>query len=58
MTVVSRASEEPAMIPFLVALAIACVAFWKIAVKVLAVVVIFLVVSGVILVIQDLHHMR
>ncbi len=46
------------MIPFLIALAVACVAFWKIAVKILAAVVIFLVVSGAILFIQDLHHMR
>jgi hypothetical protein len=46
------------MFPFLIALAVACVAFWKLAVKVLAIVVIFLVVSGVIVVIQDLHRMR
>ncbi len=46
------------MIPFLIALAVACVAFWKVAVRILAIVVIFLVVSGVIMVIQDLHHMR
>jgi hypothetical protein len=58
MIVVSRAGEEPAMIPFLIALAVACVAFWKLAVRILAIVVIFLVISGVIMVIQDLHHMR
>jgi hypothetical protein len=46
------------MFPFLIALAVACVAFWKLAVKVLVIVVIFLVVSGVIMVIQDLHRMR
>lgn len=46
------------MFPFLIALAVACVAFWKLAVKFLAIVVIFLVVSGVIVVIQDLHRVR
>jgi len=46
------------MFPFLIALAVACVAFWKLAVRILAIVVIFLVVSGVIVVIQDLHRMK
>lgn len=46
------------MFPFLIALAVACVAFWKLAVRVLAIAVIFLVVSGVIVVMQDLHRMR
>lgn len=46
------------MFPFLIAIAVACVAFWKLAVRVLAIAVIFLVVSGVIVVIQDLHRMR
>jgi hypothetical protein len=46
------------MFPFLIALAVACVAFWKLAVRILAIAVIFLVVSGVIVIIQDLHHMR
>lgn len=46
------------MIPFLIALAVACVAFWKVALRILAIVVIFLVISGTIMVIQDLHHMR
>ena len=45
------------MIFFLIALAVACVAFWKVAVRILAIVVIFLVISGVVMVIQDLHHM-
>jgi hypothetical protein len=58
MAVLSWAGEEPAMFPFLIALAVACVAFWKLAVRVLAIVVIFLVVSGVIVVIQDLHRVR
>ena len=57
MTVASRAGEEPTMIFFLIALAVACVAFWKVAVRILAIVVIFLVISGVVMVIQDLHHM-
>jgi hypothetical protein len=46
------------MIPFLIALALAFVAFWKVAVRILAVVIIFLFVTGTIMVIQDLHHMR
>jgi hypothetical protein len=58
MAVLPRVGEEPAMIPFLIALAIAFVAFWKVALRILAIVVIFLVISGTIMVIQDLHHMR
>jgi len=46
------------MLPFYIALAIACVAFWRVALKILVAVAIFLVVSGVIMVIQDLHHLR
>ena len=46
------------MILFLIALAVACVAFWKAALRILAIVIIFLVISGAIMVIQDLHHMR
>jgi predicted MarR family transcription regulator len=58
MAVLSRAGEEPVMIPFLVALAVACAAFWKAAVRILAAVVIFLVISGTVTVIQALHHLR
>jgi len=58
MAVLPRASREPAMIPFLIALAVACAAFWKVAVKILAVVLVFLVVTGTIMVIQDLQRMR
>jgi len=46
------------MIPFLIALAVAFVAFWKVAVRILAIVIIFLVITGTIMVIQDLHHLR
>jgi hypothetical protein len=46
------------MLPFFIALAIACVAFWRVAVKILVAVAIFLVVSGVVMVIQDLHHLK
>ncbi len=46
------------MILFLIALAVACAAFWKLALRLLAAVVVFLVISGAIMVIQDLHHMR
>jgi hypothetical protein len=46
------------MLPFFIALAIACVAFWRVALKILVAVAIFLVVSGVVMVIQDLHHLK
>ena len=46
------------MLPFYIALAIACAAFWRVALKILVAVAIFLVVSGVVMVIQDLHHLR
>jgi hypothetical protein len=46
------------MIPLFIALAVACIAFWKVAVKLLAALAIFLVVSGVVMVIQDMHHLR
>ena len=46
------------MILLLIAIAVACAAFWKAAVRILVAVVIFLIISGTITVIQDLHHMR
>ena len=46
------------MIPFFIALAVACVAFWRVAIKIIAVVALFLLVSGVVMVIQDMHHLR
>ena len=46
------------MLPFFIALAIACVAFWRVALKILVAVAIFLIVSVVIMVIQDLHHLK
>jgi hypothetical protein len=46
------------MIPFFIALAVAFVAFWRVAIKLLAVVALFLLVSGVVMVIQDMHHLR
>ncbi len=46
------------MIPVFIALAVACIAFWKVAVKLLALGAIFLVVSGAVMVIQDMHHLR
>ena len=51
------AGEEPGMTLFVIALAVACVVFWRFALKILAIVAVVLLVSGVILVIQDLHHM-
>lgn len=50
--------EEPEMIPLLIALAIACVAFWRIALKILAIAAVFLLVCGIIQVIQYLHHIK
>jgi hypothetical protein len=50
--------EEPEMIPFFVALAIACVAFWRAALKILAIVAVFLLISGIVMLIQDMHHIR
>jgi len=46
------------MLSFYIALAVACVAFWRVAWKLLAAVAIFLLVSGVVMVIQDLHHIK
>jgi len=46
------------MIPLFIALAVACLAFWKVAVKILAAVALFLIVSGVVLVIQDMQHIK
>jgi hypothetical protein len=46
------------MIPLFIALAVACLAFWKVAVKVLAAVALFLIVSGVVMVIQDMQHIK
>jgi len=46
------------MLPFFIALAVASVAFWRVALKILVAVAIFLVVTGVVMVIQDLHHLK
>jgi hypothetical protein len=46
------------MIPFFIALAVACVAFWRVAIKLIAIVALFLLVSGVVMVVQDMHHLR
>ena len=45
------------MIPLLIAIAVACIAFWKVAWKLLAIAVIFMLVMGVVMVVQYLHHM-
>jgi hypothetical protein len=50
--------EEPEMIPFLIALAIASVAFWRVALKILAIAAVFLLVCGIIEVIQYMHHIK
>ena len=46
------------MIPFFIALAVACVAFWRVAIKLMVIVALFLLVSGVVVVVQDMHHFR
>ena len=45
------------MLPLLIAIAVACIAFWKVAWKLLAIAVIFMLVMGVVMVVQYLHHM-
>jgi hypothetical protein len=51
------AGEEPEVTPFMIALAIACVVFWRLAVRILAIVAVFLLITGLAVVIQYLHHM-
>ena len=46
------------MIPLFIALVVACVAFWRVAAKILAAIALFLLVSGIVMVIQDMHHIR
>ncbi len=46
------------MLSFFIALAVASVVFWRVAWKLLVVVALFLLVSGVVMFIQDLHHLR
>ena len=58
MTMPPLAGEENEMIPLFIALAVACVAFWKVAAKILAAVALFLIVSGVVMVIQDMQHIK
>jgi hypothetical protein len=40
-----------------IVLAIACVVFWRLAVRILAIVAVFLLITGLAVVIQYLHHM-
>jgi hypothetical protein len=51
------AGEEPEMIHLMIALAIACVVFWRLAVRILAIVAVFLLVTGIAVVIEYLHHL-
>lgn len=44
------------MIPLLIAFAVACWAFWRVAWKILAFAAIVMFVSGLVMVVQDLHH--
>ena len=46
------------MIPFFIALAVASVAFWRAAIKILAAAALFLLASGVVTVVHYLHHIR
>jgi hypothetical protein len=52
----SWAGEEPEMTHLIIALAIACVLFWRFALKLLAIIAVFLLITGIILVIDNLHH--
>jgi predicted MarR family transcription regulator len=45
------------MTPFFIALAVASVAFWRAAVKILAAVALFLLASGVVTVVHYMHHL-
>jgi hypothetical protein len=56
VAVSARTGEEPAMIPLLIAFAVACWAFWRVAWKILAFAAIVMFVSGLVMVVQDLHH--
>ena len=46
------------MIAFFIALAVASVAFWRAAIKILAAAAIFLLISGVVTVVHYMHHLR
>lgn len=46
------------MTPFFIALAVASVAFWRAAIKILAVVALFLLASGMVTVVHYMHHIR
>ena len=50
--------EEPEMIPLLITLAVAFVALWRVALKILATAAVFLLVCGIIQVIQYMHHIK
>jgi hypothetical protein len=44
------------MLPFYIALAIGCVAFWRVALKLLMIVAVFLLIYGIVMVVQDVQH--
>lgn len=44
------------MLFFFIALAIACALFWRVALRILAIVALFLLASGAAMLIQDLHR--
>jgi len=46
------------MIPLLITLAIASVALWRVALRILATATVFLLVFGIIQVVQYLHHIK
>jgi|GraSoiStandDraft_41_1057321.scaffolds.fasta_scaffold500314_1 hypothetical protein len=46
------------MTPFFIALAVASVAFWRAAIKILAAVALFLLASGVVTVVHYMHQLR
>jgi len=46
------------MIPLFIALAVASLAFWRAAIKILAAATLFLLASGVVTVLHYMHHFR
>lgn len=56
MALAGWAGEEPEMTHLMIVLAIACVAFWRFALRIAVIVAVFLLITGLAVVIQYLHH--
>jgi hypothetical protein len=50
------AGEEAEMTALIIALVIACLVFWRLALKILAITAVAVFVSGIVLAIEHLHH--